>query len=174
MSINQSLANYGGIQPNSTAYIKNFIPGTPTTLWQNINYNLPNGSTIGALIPTLATYDNVVIPGNLYVNGSIVNPSDIYLKDNITEIDHTLSNKLMNLKPKEFTFKSDKTNKIHYGFIAQEFEKEYPELVSIKPDTNIKNLKSINYLEIVPLLVNKIQEMQKEINELKEKINCKL
>ena len=46
-------------------------------------------------------------------------------------------------------------------------EKEFPELVSIKPDKNLANIKAINYLEIIPLLVNKIQLMQKEIDELK-------
>ncbi len=52
-----------------------------------------------------------------------------------------------------------------------DFEKEFPELVSIKPDKNLANIKAINYLEIIPLLVNKIQIMQKEIDELKEKMS---
>ena len=73
----------------------------------------------------------------------------------------------MNLKANKFTYKNDPLKQEHYGFIAQEFEKEYPELISIKPDNNLNNIKAINYLEIVPLLVNKIQMMQKEIDELK-------
>ena len=76
----------------------------------------------------------------------------------------------MNLKTSEFTFKSDPSKQIHYGFIAQDFELEYPELVFKKPDKNMNNMKAINYLEIIPLLVNKIQLMQKELDELKDKI----
>ena len=166
------MANYGGRQPNSTAYIKNFVLGTPSALWVKVEYPTSNGVTIEALTPSSITYDNVVIPGDLYVNGSIINPSDVYLKENINNIDISLSNKLLNLKPSEFTFKADKTQKKHYGFIAQDFEIEYPELIAAKPDNNIKNLKSINYLEIIPLLVSKIQEMQREIDTLKKSITA--
>ena len=59
---------------------------------------------------------------------------------------------------------------VHYGFIAQDFEKEFPELISVKPDNNMANIKAINYLEIIPLLVSKIQMMQTEIDELKIQI----
>ena len=67
----------------------------------------------------------------------------------------------------QFTFNDDPLKNTHYGFIAQDFENDFPELVSIKPDKNLANIKAINYLEIIPLLVNKIQIMQKEIDELK-------
>ena len=55
-----------------------------------------------------------------------------------------------------------------YGYDARSL---YPELIEIKPDNNYSKIKAINYLEIIPLLVNKIQIMQKEIDELKEKMN---
>jgi hypothetical protein len=96
----------------------------------------------------------------------------------------------MKLKPSQFTFKSDKANQVHYGFIAQEFEEHFPELVTIKPISNLnpnpnmspsknpitansQNIKAINYLEILPLLVHKVQSMQLEIDELKAIINNK-
>jgi hypothetical protein len=88
----------------------------------------------------------------------------------------------MKLKPSQFTFKSDKAKQVHYGFIAQEFEEHFPELVTIKPISNLnpnmspsknpitansQNIKAINYLEILPLLVHKVQSMQQEIDDLK-------
>lgn len=167
------MANYGGRQANSTAYIKNFIPGTPSSLWIPIKYLAVDGTSIGALTPSSSKNDNVIIPGDLYVNGSIINPSDLYLKENIKIIDSSLSDKIMKLIPTEFTFKDDQLHKLHYGFIAQDFESQFPELVAHKPDKNIKDLKSINYLEIIPLLVSKLQEMQKEIDDLKNKITNK-
>jgi len=76
----------------------------------------------------------------------------------------------MKLRPTQFTFKSDMHKNIHYGFIAQEFEEHFPELVVSKIDKHVANLKAINYLELVPLLVYQIQKMQKEIDELKNQI----
>ena len=167
------MANYGGKQPNNTAYIKNFVYGTPSELWYAQNFTQPGTTnTYGALVPSSTSYENVYIPGNLYVDGSIINPSDINLKDNINIIDCDKTNKLLNLKPCEFTYKNDNNEKLHFGFIAQEFEKELPELIYSKPEllNELSNLKAINYLEIIPLLVNKIQLMQKEIDDLKEQL----
>jgi hypothetical protein len=76
----------------------------------------------------------------------------------------------MKIRPTQFVFKSDILKKIHYGFIAQEFEEHFPELVVSKIDKHVANLKAINYLELVPLLVYQIQKMQKEIDELKNQM----
>jgi len=160
--------NYSGRQNNTTSYIKNYIIGTLPELWSVVSYKNSN-NLANTLTPSNNRYDNVLIDGDLYVNGSIINPSDANLKDNIADISIKHVGDLMKLDVKQFTFKNDLKQQIHYGFIAQEFEKEFPELVSIKPDKNA-NYKAINYLEIVPLLVNKIQQMQEEIDELKNKI----
>jgi len=161
-----SVPNYNGRQPNNTAYIKTFVPGTPANLWKTIEYNKKS-----VITPSSIFYPNLYITGDLFVDGSIINPSDINIKKNITKIDEEISDKLMDLKPSSFIFKDDPKNKTHFGFIAQELEELYPSLIENKPDTKYSNLKAINYLEIIPLLVNKIQKMQKEIDELKEKIN---
>lgn len=161
----QSGANYNGRQPNNTAYIKNFIQGTPTSLWKTITYN-----SINVITPSSSKIDNLYIPGDLYVDGNIISPSDAYLKDNIENLDKEHGINLMKLRPTKFTFKADLNKKMHYGFIAQEFEEYFPELVVSKIDKDIANLKAINYLELVPLLVYQMQKMQKEIDELKAKL----
>ena len=92
------------------------------------------------------------------------------MKDNIVEISSELTDNLINLKPVQYTYKSDKEEdkKVHYGFIAQELETVFPELVVTKPDiSNSDQIKAINYLEIIPLLVGKLQQMQTEIDNLK-------
>jgi hypothetical protein len=160
-------ANYGGKQPNNSAYIKQFINGNMNELWKTLLYTPSGGNPTQVLTPSSQVYDSLYITGNLYVDGNIVNPSDVFLKDNISNIDEDRTNKLMNIKASSYTFNDDPYHKIHYGFIAQDFEKEFPELISIKPDSKYNNLKAINYLEIIPLLVDKIQRMQKEIDELK-------
>jgi len=164
------MANYNGKQPNNTAYIKTFVYGTPANIWKVFSYINSSNNTVSVITPSTKKYSNLYIPGDLFVDGNIINPSDIYLKENIDLIDINKTNKILNLKVSEFTFKDDSARNIHYGFIAQEFEKEYPELVCTKPDKNLNNIKAINYLEILPLLVSKIQLMQKEIDDLKESI----
>jgi hypothetical protein len=163
-------ANYNSKQPNNTAYIKNFVPGTPTTLWKTIKYNVNSSLSVNAITPISSSNNNLYIPGNLYVDGTIVNPSDVYLKDDIEDLDEKISINLMKLRPTQFIFKSDTAKNTHYGFIAQEFEEHFPELVVSKIDKHVANLKAINYLELVPLLVYQIQKMQKEIDELKIQI----
>lgn len=160
------ISNYEGRQSNS-ASIKVFSSGRHGNLWKPIQYSTTTGQTVSAVTTSNQNITNVYIQGDLFIDGSIVQPSDVYLKENICAIDKDSTDKIMNLKPLTFTFKADKTKSIHYGFIAQDFEKEYPELVEIKPDKHSSSIKAINYLEIIPLLVDKIQTMQKEIDILK-------
>ena len=163
-------SNYGGKQQNNSAYIKNFIYGAPINLWKTMNYTKLDGTNESVITPSSSKFENLYIPGDLFVNGSIVNPSDKNLKTNINELNNNITEKIMNLKPQSFEFKDDITHRVQYGFIAGDFEEEYPELVQIKPDKKYSKVKSVNYLEIIPLLVHKVQEMQKEIDMLKSKL----
>jgi hypothetical protein len=99
------------------------------------------------------------------VLGSINNPSDINLKNNIEQIT-TDANILKNLNPVSFTFKDDDQNKKHFGFIAQELEILYPELVN----DNEGGFKTVNYIEMIPILLSQMKNMQQEIDKLKDEI----
>jgi len=164
------VGNYNGRQPNNTAYVKTFISGSQPPLWTTISYRDPTTNlNKNVITPASTSYPNLYIPGNIYLDGSIISPSDIYLKDNVENLSNDVSINLMKLRPVQFVFKSDILKNSHYGFIAQEFEEQFPELVTAKVDNDIANLKAINYLEIIPLLVHQIQKMQKEIDNLKKK-----
>ncbi len=169
MSINYSIANYSGKQPNNSAYIKTFTAGSPIQNWvSTYYYDILNNKYVDVITP-YAPNANVYVQGDLYVDGSIYNPSDINLKEDIKEIEID-ANKILELSPRQFKMKYETNKRIHYGFIAQDFEKIYPELITTKPDERMKNIKAVNYVELVPLLVYKMQEMQKEIDELKQRI----
>lgn len=56
------MANYGGKQPNNTAYVKNFVYGSPSDLWSATQYNPTIGPKIGVLTPSSPLYENVYIP----------------------------------------------------------------------------------------------------------------
>lgn len=116
---------------------------------------------------------NVGIEGNLTVdgciNGTLCTPSDSKLKENvillkdISECDHVL-----NLNPVQYNYIHDERKKQHYGLIAQDVENIFPDLIKETYDTTHKtNIKSVNYVELIPILIHKMKQMQTEINNLK-------
>ena len=165
-------ANYGGRQPNNSAYIKNFYYGTPSNLWTVIPYTKADGTIVSVITPTSSKFENVYIPGDLYVDGNIISPSDVNLKNHIETIDTNKVDKLLNLNTSQFTFKNDPLSNIHYGFIAQELQKVLPYLVSEGTDKD--KILSVDYNSIIPVLTKGIQEQQalieaqqKQIDEMK-------
>ena len=152
--------NYSGRQGDNTQGIKQFVTSSAGVVdWI---YKTISGSTTKVITPYDQT-KTVMIPKDLLVLGSINNPSDIILKDNIEKINIDDFNKL---NPVSFTFKDDDKNKKHYGFIAQELEIVYPELVT---NTEL-GFKSVNYIEMIPILLSQMKNMQMEIDKLKEDI----
>jgi hypothetical protein len=87
--------------------------------------------------------------------------SDIRLKNTIEKLGGDDLDKLNKLVPKSYNFKNDNTK--HFGFIAQEVEKEFPNLVS----TDAEGMKSVNYLEMIPLLLYKINDLERKLDEIK-------
>jgi len=103
---------------------------------------------------------NVRIKNTLRSNMIIVD-SDATLKTNIECIDSQCIHKLDKLAPKQYHFK-EAPESLHYGFLAQEMASLFPNLVIDKGDTQ-----AVNYLEIIPILVSKIHDLQKQIDQLK-------
>ena len=103
--------------------------------------------------------------------------SDIRIKKDISLIDSTLD-KVLALSPKIFKYKEG-LDIPYYGFIAQDMEEVFPELVrtdsgvTMCNDEEIVNQKSIESYGLVwaSILVKSIQEQQAQINELKAQIN---
>ena len=160
-------ANYGGKQPNSSTYIKTFNLGQAAQSWNYVTNN--NMLTLIPSNPKATVY----ISGNLFVGGSINNPSDINLKDNIENLSLSLNEKLLGLNPVKYTYKDDTNKKQHFGFIAQEVENQFPNLVntiSTNIDDTEVSFKSVNYLELIPVLLLKIKDLQNQIDLLNNKI----
>jgi hypothetical protein len=98
------------------------------------------------------------------MNGSLVNSSDARLKKEIHDIDYGLATALK-LRPVSFQWKRENDAKTHLGLIAQEVEKVVPEVVARQagPD-GIESL-TVNYLELVPVLMKAVQEQNKLLVE---------
>jgi hypothetical protein len=58
----------------------------------------------------------------------------------------------------------ERSAKLHFGLSAQELQDIYPNLVDVGQDSYL----TINYVELVPLLIQSIQELKNEIDMLKE------
>jgi len=89
--------------------------------------------------------------------------SDQNLKENIERINNGIDI-INNINPVSFNWKS--SGKKSYGVIAQEIEQLIPEAVS----TNIEGNKHVNYTQIIAFLVDAVQDQQRQIDELKSKI----
>jgi Ca2+-binding EF-hand superfamily protein len=57
-----------------------------------------------------------------------------------------------------------------YGLIAQEVEKIFPEMVKT---IDAKGYKGVDYMKLIPVLVEAIKEQQKQIEDLKKAVQNK-
>ena len=162
-----STISFSGKQPNYTAYIKTFPlqPLSTNTTWTNITMDNKL-----YLTPSNASA-NVYIKNDLLVGGSINHVSDFKLKENIEELKLSLADDLLKLEPKQYSYKADTEKKLHYGIIAQDLETYFPNLVTtVKMENNglQENIKVVNYTELIPLLIVKMQDLQRQVDELKQ------
>ena len=118
---------------------------------------------------------------------SFIVSSDYRLKENIKAIETDCIDGIMNMNVVSYNLKqrivdtgdtttvsvnyytnvSDLLKKKHYGLIAQELQQIYPDLVYEEGDGYL----SINYTEIIPLLIRTIQELKLEVDDLKNNAN---
>lgn len=105
--------------------------------------------------------------GKLTISGTLTQNSDIKLKENISPLENVLS-KITNIKPVYFEFKDKQAHPAgkHIGFIAQEFEKDFPELVS----KDSRGYLSIQYQNVSAILLQAIKEQQLIIDKQQQEI----
>jgi hypothetical protein len=157
------------------------------TISGNVATNQINNGTSAVQIPSLngnvnidvGAVDNMTvftstgafITGNLSVTGNVtaqdVNSlSDITLKTNIQPISG-IESVLFGLNGYEYDWKNGSGHS--YGFLAQEVEKVLPNAVK----TGADGLKAINYMMIIPFLVETIKQMGGEIQDLKQTVSSR-
>ena len=104
---------------------------------------------------------------------STAGASDKRLKENVKPLVGALS-KVLKLQGVSFDWK-DKTLGSSIGFIAQDFEKQIPELVTeteIMSD-ELDDVKVINYASTVAILTEAIKELSAKVDELQRKLEDK-
>jgi len=190
------ISNYSGaslltglyvLSSGSAGAIYNYgIQGRATSSNGYINYGIYGYASGGGV--NWAGY----FAGNVYTTGSYQSSDERIKKDISPLIGSDILSKIGQLKPVRFQFLSETELREkgmpalntkegdHMGLIAQEVEKIFPELVINIPqpiedengEVNDKSksitTKAINYQELTAALIAAIQELQKEIEELKK------
>jgi hypothetical protein len=174
MSIQSSVANYGGRIDTQQGNIKQFVSSSDSVNWIYKNIKVDSTSKILKVITPETNRYPVYINNDLIVTGTITGntnstTSDERLKKNIENINKEFIDKFFELNPLTFSYKNDNKEKKHYGLLAQEVEKIYPELV----ENNISGYKTINYIELIPLMISKLKDMEIQIKVLKQEITKK-
>jgi hypothetical protein len=104
---------------------------------------------------------------DVYVGGTVTSSSDTRLKKNLRPLELSLD-KIKNIIPLKYNSIHDFDNYDHIGFIAQDFEEHFPELL-------MKNSQdayySLAYDRITALNMACIKELISENSELKERIS---
>lgn len=166
-------ANSFRISYNGTSY-NGAVPGTNDFLILDTsgNAHIPNGDlkvALGSI--AVGNISNSATDGRIDASNDVVafSTSDIRLKDNIRTIDNALD-KVNSIQGIEFDWIEKEEvhgNKGHdIGVIAQEIEKILPDVVT----TRDSGYKAVKYEKIVPLLIEAIKDLSKQVDGLKRLI----
>ena len=129
--------------------------------------------------------------GNVTVTGTFSNPSDERFKENVQPFNNALSKiKLMDVHTYNYIPMSEEKQLVlpegeQIGLIAQELEEILPQLVTdevhaydknegiegVEKDMDKIEYKGINYIGLIPVLIEAIKEQQVQIEELQRQIN---
>lgn len=114
---------------------------------------------------------NVNNSGSIWVDGTITATGKMSAPEFFISSDTTLKKNQEKLTDYEdinvykYNWKTEDGKEL-YGFVAQEVEKEYPELVNLDEETS---LKQVNYNAVLALMIvklnNRIKELEKKLEE---------
>jgi hypothetical protein len=150
-------------------YFKTFFLDIPTPrtddTWANKGFVMRKWNTGGYSQEILSVKPST---NSLHVVGDIVasETSDKRLKDNIKPIQNACE-KINKIGGYEFDWNDNQElyEGHDVGVIAQEIEEVLPEVVETRED----GYKAVDYKKIVPLLIEGIKDLQRQIDELKNK-----
>jgi hypothetical protein len=169
-----------------------FLVGTTNTNETQTNGFIVLGSTLGYVATSMSASTNststyhvfstganayrfyVGLGGTVYATSTTISAiSDQRLKENVQDLDAGLD-KIMALKPRKFDWKAGKGKDIKgdRGWIAQEFEQVFPDLIDEWKDPAPEGeepYKSVR-ADLIPVLVKAIQEQQALITSLTARI----
>ena len=99
----------------------------------------------------------------LVVTDSFSLTSDVTVKTNLEDITSIDVDKLSALSGKTYSFISSPATS-RFGYVAQEMERVYPNLVYTDKTTGVK---TIDYIGIIPIITEKLKEIDNKLAEIK-------
>jgi hypothetical protein len=175
-SIQQNTSGRGNTALGTNSLQKNTEGNYNTALGYKADVsltNLTNATAIG--YNAIVTASNSIVLGNSSVTdiggyASWSNKSDRRIKKNIRDTQYGLAT-VMQLRPVEYSLISNELKQV--GFIAQEVNKLVPEVITgIEGDFEKGEILGITYANLVPVLTKAIQEQQKQIDDLHQKLEA--
>lgn len=131
----------------------------------------PRSPRLAGAFNCIVLYNTETSTYNSIEVASLYEHSDERAKTNVKSLGSSLGT-LMSLRPVTFNWKQNnmtkaaavaetavETNRLNYGFLAQEVEEVVPEIVK-DSDTGEK---LVNYSALIPMLVEAVQELQKTV-----------
>jgi hypothetical protein len=141
-----------------------------------INSATANLDNLNIYNTTAAAYRFYVnAAGTVFATNTTISAiSDQRLKENVQDLDAGLD-KIMALKPRKFDWKAGKGKDIKgdRGFIAQEFEQVFPDLIDEwkDQDEGEEPYKSVRQ-DLIPVLVKAIQELNAKVQALEAQLGA--
>ena len=115
------------------------------------------------------TYWNNAIPVVIDQDGQLGTiSSSIRFKENVQDMGAS-TDRLFNLRPVTFRYKTQKDGSPHFGLIAEEVAEVMPELAVRGQDGQIE---TVAYHELAPMLLNELQKQHREIQALKGELEA--
>jgi len=106
--------------------------------------------------------------GDLVISGTLFENSDRRLKTDIEPLDEGVLHALQDIRPVRYRFKNQNAHPSseHLGLLAQDVQKEFPELVSEGSD----GMLSLSYTNLSAVLLKGLQEQQSTIDQQEGRI----
>lgn len=139
----------------------NFMKPSPSVNAGNYKLFIDKSGKVG--IGRKPTSHFLEVAGKIWSDGIVIT-SDERSKNNIKDLNtKECLDKIASLNGKSYSKRE--SSQLEFGFLAQEVEKVFPELV-----TKSDNTSSINYIGLIPVIIESIQEMTRLIDEQNETI----
>ena len=170
-----SLGSYGGnvAAPSNGMIVSGNVGVGTTTPYSRLEVWGPDTASTSAfaVVNSASTTEFTVYDtGNATLAGSLVQNSDQRLKTNISDLDGSSSlAEIDALNPVTFNWIDPAKSSVpQYGFIAQQVQSVFPNLVSVTAPTALTpgGTLSLNYIDLISPIVAAIQQLDKEITSL--------
>jgi hypothetical protein len=156
----------GSVNLRSTTVSDNSTSGTFISAG-GISISKTSNSTSTTSGGALTIAGGLAVFKDVYVGGTVTSSSDKRLKKNIRPITNVL-NKIDTIRTVKYNSINESDKRDYVGFLAQDFEKHFPELIS---RNNENALYSLGYDRVTVILMQCIKELKEQNIQLINRIN---